>query len=85
MKKGLSFFRNCICNATHNNSFGSVLTAIHEVNRRLYYIMDDIFVYFYQCLPDPFINTFILWAYIHYLMKNQLLAYLPNTKMECVV
>ena len=34
--------------ATHNKSFGSRVTAINEVHKRIYYSVDDIFVFFYQ-------------------------------------
>ena len=37
---------------THNKSFGSELTAINELHRRIYYILDEIFILFYQCLSD---------------------------------
>ena len=36
--------------ATHNKSFGFVLTAIHEVRKRIDYINDNIFISFYQRL-----------------------------------
>ena len=34
--------------ATDNKSFGLGLTAINEVRKRIDYILDDIFVFFYQ-------------------------------------
>ena len=33
--------------ATNNRSFGSGLTAINEVHKRIDYILDEIFVFFY--------------------------------------
>ena len=35
-------------NATDNKSFGSVLTATDEFCKRIYYILDGIFVFLYQ-------------------------------------
>ena len=35
-------------NATNNKSFGSVLTAIKEVRTRIDYILDEIYIFFYQ-------------------------------------
>ena len=55
--KVCQFFRNCVCNATHNDSFGLWLTAINEVHRRVYYIIDDIFVFFYRSLSDLCIES----------------------------
>ena len=43
--KGSQFFRNCMCDAIHNKSFGSGLTAMKEVHRRICFILDDIFLY----------------------------------------
>ena len=34
--------------ATNNNSFGLGLTAVNEVRKCIEYIIDDIFVFFYQ-------------------------------------
>ena len=31
------------------------------------------------------INRANMWVYIKYSMLNQLLGYLPNTRMECIV
>ena len=36
--------------AAHNKSFGQGLTAINEVRKRIYNILDDIFVFF--CRSD---------------------------------
>ena len=44
--KGCQFFRNFICDATHNNPFGPGLTAINELHMRIYYIIDDIYMFF---------------------------------------
>ena len=33
--------------ATDNKSFGSGLTKMSEVRKRIYYILDDIFIFFY--------------------------------------
>ena len=38
--------------AIHNKSSGSGLTAINELHRRIDYILDNIFVFFYQFLSD---------------------------------
>ena len=37
-----------MCDVTHNNYFGPVLTAINEVHSRKDYIIDNIFACFYQ-------------------------------------
>ena len=55
---GCQFFRIYMSNATDNNSFGSLLTAMNEVYKLIYYIVGDI--YFYSivvqysvwCLPS---------------------------------
>ena len=39
-------FRNCTSDATNNKSFGSELTAINEVRKRIDYTLNDIFVFF---------------------------------------
>ena len=44
--KGCQLFRNYMWDATHNKSFGSVLKAINEVRKRIYYVLDNIFVFF---------------------------------------
>ena len=36
-----------MCDATHNKSFGMGLTIINEVNKRVDYIIDHIFVIFF--------------------------------------
>ena len=41
MNKGLPIFRNRMSNATDNKSFGSGLTAINEVSKRIAYITYD--------------------------------------------
>ena len=33
---------------THNKSFGSRLKTINELRKHIYYILDNIFVFFYQ-------------------------------------
>ena len=38
--------------ATHNKSFGSGLTAIIDVRKRINYILDNIFVFVYQWLNN---------------------------------
>ena len=50
--KGYQLFINCMSDATNNKSFGLVLRASNEVCKRIYYIIDDIFVFFYQWLYD---------------------------------
>ena len=37
-------------NATDNNLFGSILTANNEVRKRIDYIVDDIYIYFFRKL-----------------------------------
>ena len=37
-----------MCDVTDNKSFGSGLTSIDKVRKCIYYILDDIFVFFYQ-------------------------------------
>ena len=37
-------FRNCMWDVTHNNSFGSGLTAFNEVCKRIDYIHEKIFL-----------------------------------------
>ena len=44
--KGCQLFRNYICNATHHNPFGLVLTAVNEVCKHIFYILDNIIVSF---------------------------------------
>ena len=46
--KGCQFFRNCMSDATNNNSFGLGLTAINEVRKCIDYIIDDKYFFFYQ-------------------------------------
>ena len=46
--KGCQFFRKCMSDVTGNKSFGLVLTAINELRKRIYYILDDIYFFFYQ-------------------------------------
>ena len=53
----VNFFRKCMINATDKKSFGLVLTAINEVRKRIYYILDNKFVFFYQ--PDFHIGALI--------------------------
>ena len=38
--------------ATDNKSFGSGLTAINAVRKRIDYILGDIYFFLYQCLYD---------------------------------
>ena len=48
-------FRNCMWDATHNKSFGLGLTAINDVRKHIYYILDNIFVFLYiseLCIED---------------------------------
>ena len=35
-------------NATNNKAFGLGLTSINEVRKRIYYIVDERFVFFYR-------------------------------------
>ena len=46
--KGCQLFINCMSNVTNNKSFGLGLTAINEVHKRIYCMLDGIFVFFYQ-------------------------------------
>ena len=39
-----------MCDATHHKPFGLVSTAGNEVHRRIFYILDDKIVFFYQWL-----------------------------------
>ena len=39
-----------MCDVTHHNSFGSGLTDVTKVRKRIVYILDEIFVLFYQGL-----------------------------------
>ena len=39
-------------NATDNKSFGLELTDINEVQKRIDYILDDIYIFFYRWLYD---------------------------------
>ena len=55
--EGCQFFRNCMCDATHISSFGSGRTAINELHKCIYYIVDDIFAVLYRrlsgfCIKD---------------------------------
>ena len=50
--KGCQFFRNCVCDETHNESFGLGLTAINKVPKGIVYMYYDIIVLFDQCLND---------------------------------
>ena len=43
--KGCRLFRNCMNNVTNNKSFGSGLTGINEVRKRIDYILDNIFFF----------------------------------------
>ena len=49
---GCQLFRNCKWYATQNKSFGLGLTAINEVRKRIYFILDDIYIFFYWWLYD---------------------------------
>ena len=44
------FFRNYMCDATHNTSFGLGLITINEVHRQIYYNIDNILAFFHQYL-----------------------------------
>ena len=44
--KGCKSFGNWMCDATHNESFGSVSTASNEAPKIIYYTIDDIFFFF---------------------------------------
>ena len=41
-----------MCDATHNESFGSRLTAINKVRKHIDDILDNIFVFFCRCLSN---------------------------------
>ena len=41
-----------MCDTTHNKSFGLGLTDINEMLKRIYYILDNIYILFYQWLYD---------------------------------
>ena len=41
------FFRKFVCDATLRESFGSGLTAVNEVHQRVFFILDDIYIFFY--------------------------------------
>ena len=43
--KGCHLFRNCLWDATHNESFGLGLTALNEVRKHIHYILDNIYIY----------------------------------------
>ena len=45
-----------MCDATHNKSSGSVLTAINAVCKRIYYILDNIYLF----SSTNFYQTFVL-------------------------
>ena len=49
---GCQLFRNFMSNATDNKSFGLELTDINEVQKRIDYILDDIYIFFYRWLYD---------------------------------
>ena len=46
MNKGLSIVQKKKFNANHFNSFGSVLTAVNEVRKRIVFILGNIIVFF---------------------------------------
>ena len=46
--KGCQLFRNWMWDAAQNKSIGLELRAINEVRKRIYYILDDIFLILYQ-------------------------------------
>ena len=48
LMKCCQFFRNYMCNVTHHNPFGSGLTSVNEVCKRIFYIFDDIYFSFIQ-------------------------------------
>ena len=41
-----------MCDATNHESYGSGLTAVTEVRKRLVYMLDDIIVFFYGQVYD---------------------------------
>ena len=43
--KGCQFFRNHMCDATNHKSYGSGLTAVTEVHKRIVYILNNIIVF----------------------------------------
>ena len=47
-----------MCDATHNNSFGSGVTAINKVCKRIVYMNYDIIVFFYQWLYSQISLTY---------------------------
>ena len=54
-----------MCDATHNKSFGSGLAPINEVRKRIYYILDYIFVFFCPYLSDLRIESSAGWEIWH--------------------
>ena len=58
--KGCQFFKNFMCNATQNKSFGSWLTSFNEVRKCKVYIPEYIYIFFYRWLH------YILWVVINY-------------------
>ena len=48
--KGGQSFRNFMCNATYQNSFGLGWTSINEVHSHILYILEYIFVFLHQCI-----------------------------------
>ena len=44
--KGCQLFRNYVCDATHNNPFYLGLTAVNELCKHIFYILDDIYFSF---------------------------------------
>ena len=46
-KYRFQLIRKCMLDVTHIKSFGLGIPAINEVRNRIYYILDDIYFYFY--------------------------------------
>ena len=48
--KGCQLFRYCMCDTIHWKYFNTSLTATNKFLKRIFYIVDDIIILFYQLL-----------------------------------
>ena len=68
-----------MCDVTHHNSFGPVLTDVDEGSRHILYIVDDILKLLKQCVYNILcmILSFLFLVYLPLLVFNRVISPYP--------
>ena len=76
--KGCQFFRNFMCDLTHQNSFGLGWTAVNEFRGRILYILDNIMIFLYRCIYDIMCFVLSFWFLPGFWWRNFIVIFLHD-------